>query len=63
MPTGERAKALTFRLWSEGKSLVEIQAQLSRESKSLQLSIEEWIIEWERGRQHTWIPKIEARRE
>ena len=58
MPKGERTKELSFRLWKEGKSLREIQAQISGESKTLQESVKQWITEWERGRQGKWDPDI-----
>ena len=58
MPTGERTKELSYRLWKEGKSLREIQAQISGESKTLQESVKQWITEWERGRQGKWDPDI-----
>ena len=60
MPTGERTKELSFRLWKEGKSLREIQAQISGESKTLQESVKQWITEWERGRQGKWDPDISS---
>ena len=60
MPTGERSKELSFRLWKEGKSLREIQAQISGESKTLQESVKQWITEWERGRQGKWDPDISS---
>jgi hypothetical protein len=58
MPKGERSKELSFRLWKEGKSLTEIQARISGESKTLQESVKQWITEWERGRQRNWDPDI-----
>jgi hypothetical protein len=58
MPKGERTKELSFRLWKEGKSLTEIQAQISGESKTLQESVKQWITEWERGHQRKWDPEI-----
>jgi ribonuclease HI len=58
MPKGERTKELSFRLWKEGKSLGEIQAQISGDSKNLQESVKQWITEWERGRQGKWDPVI-----
>ena len=60
MPKGERSKELSFRLWKEGKSLREIQAQISGESKTLQESVKQWIMEWERGRQGKWAPDISS---
>jgi hypothetical protein len=60
MPKGERTKELSFRLWKEGKSLREIQAQISGESKTLQESVKQWITEWERGRQGKWDPDISS---
>jgi hypothetical protein len=60
MPKGERTKQLSFRLWKEGKSLREIQAQISGESKPLQESVNQWITEWERGRQGKWDPDISS---
>jgi hypothetical protein len=60
MPKGERTKELSFRLWKEGKSLREIQAQLSGESKTLQESVKQWITDWERGRQGKWDPEISS---
>jgi hypothetical protein len=58
MPSGERTKELSFRLWVEGKSVVEIQQQIGRDSVTLRSSVSEWIIEWERGRQATWKPEL-----
>jgi hypothetical protein len=60
MPKGARTKELSFRLWKEGKSLSEIQAQISAESESLQESVKQWITEWERGRQGKWDPDISS---
>jgi hypothetical protein len=60
MPKGERSKELSFRLWKEGKSLREIQAQIFGESKTLQESVKQWIVEWERGRQGKWAPDISS---
>jgi hypothetical protein len=60
MPKGERTKELSFRLWKEGKSLSEIQAQVCRDSRALEESVKEWVIEWERGRQGKWEPKISS---
>jgi hypothetical protein len=60
MPKGERTKELSFRLWKEGKSLRETQAQISGESKTLQESVKQWITEWERGRQGKWDPDISS---
>ena len=58
MPKGDRTKELSFRLWKEEKSLTEIQAQISRDSKPLEESVKQWIIEWERGRQGRWESNI-----
>jgi hypothetical protein len=58
MPTGERTKELSFRLWVEGKSVAEIQQQIGRDSVTLRSSVSEWIIEWERGRQAKWKPEL-----
>ena len=58
MPKGDRAKELSFRLWKEGKSLAEIQAQICGDSKTLQENVKQWVAEWERGRQATWKPEI-----
>ena len=66
MPKGERTKELSFRLWKEGKSLIEIQAKISGESKTLQESVKQWITEWERGHQGKWdadIFKLTLRRD
>ena len=57
MPTGERAKELSFRLWTEGKSLAEIQGQICGDSATLRISVQQWIFEWERGRQAKWNPE------
>jgi hypothetical protein len=58
MVKGERTKELSFRLWTEGKSLAEIQAKLCSESKTSPGSVKDWIVEWERGRQRKWEPEI-----
>jgi hypothetical protein len=57
MPTVERAKELSFRLWAEGKSLAEIRTQICGDSATLRVSVQQWIIEWERGRQVRWTPE------
>jgi hypothetical protein len=59
MPKGERTKELSFRLWKEGKSLREIQAKISGESKPLQESVKQWITEWERGHQGKRAPTFQ----
>jgi hypothetical protein len=61
MPTGERVKELSFRLWAEGKSLVEIQTQICGDSATLRVSVQQWIVEWERGRQARWNPEPSSR--
>jgi hypothetical protein len=61
MPSGERAKELSFRLWAEGKSAAEIQLQICGDSASLRISVQQWIIEWERGRQAKWNPDPSSR--
>jgi hypothetical protein len=58
MPKGERTKELSFRLWKEGKPLTQIQAQVCRDSKTLEESVKQWVIEWDRGRQGRWEPNI-----
>jgi hypothetical protein len=58
MPKGERTKELSFRLWKEGKSLTEINAQVCRDPKTLEESVRQWVTEWERGRQGKWEPEI-----
>jgi hypothetical protein len=55
---GERTKKLSFRLWAEGKSLPEVQAKICSELGILASNVEEWILEWERGRQRKWEPEI-----
>lgn len=60
MPKGERTKELSFRLWKEGKSLRESQAEISGESKTLQERVKQWITEWERGHQGKWDPDISS---
>jgi hypothetical protein len=57
MPTGERAKESSFRLWTEGKYAAEIHAQICGDSAPLRISVQQWIIEWERGRQAKWNPE------
>ena len=58
MLKGERIKELSFRLWSEGKSLASIQAKICGGSEIAPNSVKEWIVEWERGRQGKWAPEI-----
>jgi hypothetical protein len=58
MTKGDRTKELSFRLWKEGKSLAEIQAQICRNSKPLEESVKQWVTEWERGRQVRWEPEM-----
>lgn len=58
MPKGDRAKKLSFRLWTEEKSLAEIQAKICGESEILPSSVQDWIVEWERGRQKKWEPEM-----
>jgi hypothetical protein len=55
---GERIKELSFRLWTERKSLGAIQAKICGGSETPPSSVKEWIVEWERGRQRKSEPEI-----
>lgn len=61
MPTGERPKQLSFRLWTEGNSPAEIETQICGASATLRISVQQWIIEWDRGRQAKWNPEPSPR--
>jgi len=60
MPKGERTKKLSFRLWTEGKSVAETQAKICGESEIPPSSVKEWIVEWERGRQKNGSPRFQT---
>jgi hypothetical protein len=55
MIKGDRTKELSFRLWKEGKSVVEM---ICRNSKPLEESVKQWVTEWERERQARWEPEM-----
>jgi hypothetical protein len=58
MPKGERTKQVAFRLWKEGKSLAEVQATITKTTETTIGSAQDWFIDWERGRQGVWEPKL-----
>ena len=58
MPKGERTKQVAFRLWKEGKSFNEAKATISSTSETLESSVKGWFVDWERGRQGVWEPKL-----
>jgi len=62
MLPADRTKALTFRLWAEGKSLAEIQAILCKPGGTEPEGIKGWVTEWERGKQKIWTPKANNRK-
>jgi len=58
MPRGDGTKAPAFKAWSAGKSLRDIQAEITGSSKTKASSVAGWVRDWERGRQRQWSPKI-----
>ncbi len=58
MPQGDKTKEPAFAIWKEGKSLKEIQEEITRKSGTLPGSVGGWVKDWERGRQETWEPTL-----
>jgi hypothetical protein len=50
MPQGDKAKEECFRLWTQGKSVTEIQSATNAEYDL----ILDWVRQWERGAQGKW---------
>lgn len=48
------SKLDSFRLWVKGKPLDKIQGLVTAKAET----VAEWILDWERGRQELWTPKI-----
>jgi hypothetical protein len=55
MPKGDRTKQVAFK---EGNSFGEAQATISKTSETLMSSVKGWFVDWERGRQGVWEPKL-----
>jgi hypothetical protein len=58
MPLGDKTKAPAFKLWKAGKALKEIQDAIRGMSKTKPGSVAGWVLDWERGAQGVWTPKI-----
>ena len=56
MAQEDNTKEPAFKMWKEGKSLIEIQSVIGSSSKTLSSSITDWVRDWERGKQNTWTP-------
>jgi hypothetical protein len=59
MSQENNTKEAAFKMWKEGKSLIEIQEAICSSSKTLPSRITEWVRDWERGQQHTWTPNLD----
>ena len=58
MPSGDNTKKPTFAVWLAGRPLEEIQREITRQSKTLASSVNGGVLDWERGRQRKWAPKL-----
>lgn len=58
MARGDKTKRRAFEVWVRGKSLEDIQYEAIRGSTTLPASVRGWVLDWERGKQRTWNPKI-----
>ncbi len=58
MPRGDDTKKVAFKLWTQGESLKRIQDQIEACSDTQRGSVRGWILDWERGRQATWVPRL-----
>jgi len=58
MPRGDKTKRVAFKLWYQGKSLREIQDKIAEESGTQRGSVRGWVLDWERGNQKAWTPRV-----
>jgi len=45
-------------MWLAGRPLEEIQREIAKQSKTLKSSVKGWVLDWERGGQRKWSPKL-----
>ena len=63
MPHGDKTKSLAFKLWYQGKALVEIQEKVKiasargRSQGTKPGSVSGWVKDWDRGDQKVWVPR------
>jgi hypothetical protein len=58
MALGDKTKKPAFEMWKAGKALKEIQKVIQQQSTTKPSSVKGWVMDWERGRQTSWNPKI-----
>lgn len=58
MAHGDKTKEIAFNMWMAGKSLSHIQLSIQKKSTTKPGSVSGWILDWERGKQNIWTPKI-----
>jgi hypothetical protein len=54
----DKTKSVAFKLWYQGKSLREIQVKIAEESDTQAGSVRGWVLDWERGNQKSWAPRV-----
>lgn len=58
MPHGSKGKALAHPHWLAGKPLSVIQKAVCSITGDKPSSVKGWVLDWERGKQGTWRPKL-----
>ncbi len=58
MARGDKTKKPAFEMWKTGKALKEIQKVICQKTSTEPGSVRGWILDWERGRQESWVPNI-----
>ena len=59
MAYGDKTKEIAFDMWIAGNPLSDIQAFIQKKSTTKPGSVRVWILDWERGKQNIWSPKID----
>lgn len=58
MAHGDKTKKVAFKMWVAGKSLAQIQQHIEQISTTTRGSVKGWLLDWERGKQGDWNPKL-----
>jgi len=58
MAHGDKTKQVAFHMWVDGKSTSQIQEAIEGRSTTMRASVKGWILDWERGKQLNWTPKL-----
>ena len=58
MALGDKTKEPAFEMWLAGHPLPFIQRTVRKDTTTEPSSVKGWVLDWERGKQKTWRPKI-----